>query len=267
MKYFFNPTIAPAVTATIAPVSLTTTTPISSSFAPQVGTTTITPGGTLTLVPVEYQGVWIGDEKFVNNETIYPYCSQSTVLIDRESGVQGLSWVSAEEFCMDLGVNQATGNVTGNWFQRLMPGEVYFYNILESECLPESDCTGDVLLPDDTGSFDFSNYQVTAKACGRILAQELHRKVFSCKMWQTAILTPSNGGESIVINTQTYGPDNGDCPARAVFHSGELLSGSNIVGSALMILQKTYADEETGMQRNLKDPCFWDCYDMTNCFN
>jgi len=216
-------------------------------------------------IPLEYHGDWVGDEKFIFNGTVFPYCSQCSVVVDEVDGVQALLWISAKGFCMDIGVNTVTGDITGKWFQEIVPNEIYFYKVMESECLPESECTGDVLPPDDTGSFDFSNYQVTAKACGRILAQELSRDVLSCKMWQTEILTPSSGGESIVIITQTYGPDSGDCPPRTVYTSDELLTESNIMGSALMVLQSTFVDEETGVERNLTDPCTWACYDKTNC--
>ena len=228
-------------------------------------------------VAAENEGIYVGDEKFpILNENgeieDFRFCSR---ILESEEKNNSRIYLTAEGSCKDVGIDQVSGMVVGDWFQQISLPFLFIEEVDGWECLPTSECIDVISDRDESDPVTFSGYDVTASSCGRQLKREVSNELpWSCDTWQVNLLhkkeTARRGlktgkaamahDEYLVVITVTYSnsfatreESVSQCPSRAVYKSQDILDSEFGVGAIQFVVQQGIG--------NITDPCTWDCYE------
>lgn len=141
-------------------------------------------------IPRELAGIWVGDGiSFgpANADTGELDDNRScvrTIFQRKDPGNKLMSSVSSTGSCEESGINQVTGEISGDWFGSIRTDKIFIEDLTKFEC----NICSDVSLSSDT--IDFSvYYDVKARSCGIYIKKDLATNIFSGDAFQVTFLT------------------------------------------------------------------------------
>lgn len=206
-------------------------------------------------------GTYVGTEKYIYEGEEYLYCSKT--IFSNEERKKFMFWLSNPGSCEKAGVNQVTGEITGDWFGNIDVNEIYIEQVKSTKCIPAEDCNPDLLMENSDMK---ENYKIKAVSCGTQHKFDLPREFYFCDVWQVALLQKNDLEndlpEEMIVMTVTYGDTfldlkNPNCPKTPVYSQSDIEKDYFAAGSAQFILQGNITE------RNATNVCDWDCLDTT----
>lgn len=227
-------------------------------------------GWTEGQMPNEAAGLWVGDEKFIEEPETDPqigsYCARAIFTPQANF----LIWLSAPKSCEKNNIQPLNGKIDSRWFAKIALEDLFIEQLEQYQCLPLSYCD----QYDITNNYDaddtvrFGRWEVLAKSCLKAIKRDnIDPNLYYCETRQINLLkrTSRTSGRvrtkvvSTIAYSSIYGTftDSSWCPKAPVFTEKEILENVNTTeGSSNLVLVQNYT--------NLYDPCTWSCYEDTD---
>jgi len=144
-----------------------------------------------------------------------------------------MSWISSTGSCEESGVNQVTGEISGDWFGSIRTDEIFIQNVTKYQC----NTCADVFLSSDT--IDFSaDYDVKARSCGNFMNKDLDNMKFHGHAFQVTYLTRKLEDRNLGKNKNVRGERPKGNSARKAMKKNK--KGSSDLPDELVFLTLTY---------------------------